>query len=349
MFLKHNVFFCAGLLAIFAMQTATAQQPGAYPQYAQPQQYVPQQQPYAPQQPQYVPQQPYPPQQQPAYPPQQQAPPQSQWGGQTPIIVPPVSFVDINTGRFGKLEINLTEGVFMDGAVDNLGLVAQNLDLAQGTLAALGIDIKGGHFQDFTIDRLTLNTQGALNFDTGALLNRRMLQFNSPVLAKVNAVISQKSLNAFLNSPRTLERLAVTAQKKGAALISSFLGPNASFGLTIAQASAQLLPANRMALVAQANLGIGQMAVPVPLELNTQLSLANGWIQLADTHLSTSGQEISPEISQAVVRKVNGLSQWGQKSDDIHFTFTDMKVLPNDRIMLSGTAEIYRLRFGRSS
>lgn len=345
------VLACIPLLFSSAAN-AQYQYPPQQQQQQQQQQYSAPQQQYA--QPQYPPQQ-YPPQQYAAPPAQQQQtfvpqqPQPSPWGnGQAPVVLPPVTFVDINTGRFGKLEINLIDGVFMDGSADNINLVAQNMDLSQGTLASLNINIKGGHFQDFIVDSLTLSTQGTLNFDTAALLNKKTLQFNSPAIARVSAVISQKSLNAFLNSPRTLDRLAVTAQKKGAALIAGLLGPNANFGLTVGQASAQLLPQNRMILAAQAKLGIGQMAVAIPLELNTQLGLENGWVAMSDTHLSTSGQEISPEISQSLVRKVNGLSQWGQRSDDIHFTFTDLKVLPNDRFVVTGTAEIYRLRWGRS-
>src|SRR5262249_14306782 len=64
----------------------------------------------------------------------------SPWSGQGPIIVPPISFVDVNSGRFGKLEIDLEDGVFLEGAVDRLHFVAREMDLTKGSLASLDVD-----------------------------------------------------------------------------------------------------------------------------------------------------------------------------------------------------------------
>ena len=263
------------------------------------------------------------------------------------MIVPPISFIDVNSGRFGKLEIDLEDGQFMDGAVDKLHLTAKNMDLTQGQLASLDVDVRGGHFQDFTIDRLTLSTQGALNFDSGVLFNHRMLQFTSPALAQVTAVVSQMSLNRFLNAPRTLDRLSVTAMKR-ASILGNLLGQGANFGLSFTSANLALQSNNRLNLSMQTRIGVGQVGLPIPFELNTKLGLKDGWVNLFDTHLATGGQEISPELSAAVVNKVNSLSSWGQKSDDIHFTFTDLKVVPGNQFILKGTAEVRRLRFGRN-
>src|ERR1700723_541111 len=41
-----------------------------------------------------------------------------------PVVVPPISFVDVNSGHFGKLEINLEDAQFLDTAVDRLHLLA---------------------------------------------------------------------------------------------------------------------------------------------------------------------------------------------------------------------------------
>ncbi len=54
--------------------------------------------------------------------------------GQSPVLVPPISFVDVNSGRFGKLEIDLTDGQFLDAAVDQMHLTANNLDVKEGLL-----------------------------------------------------------------------------------------------------------------------------------------------------------------------------------------------------------------------
>lgn len=88
--------------------------------------------------------------------------------------------------------------------------------------------------------------------------------------------------------------------------------------------------------------------MPIPVQLNTRLGLKDGWVELSDTHLLTSGQEISPELSNMIVKKVNGLANWGQSTDDIIFKFTKIKVIPGNKFILEGTADVNRLRFGRS-
>lgn len=265
---------------------------------------------------------------------------------QGPLLAPPITFIDINSGRFEKLDVDLEKGQFMDGAVDKLHLTARNMDLTAGTLDSLSVDVAGGHFQDFTFDRLNLDTQGQLRFDTAVLFNHRTLQFLAPAQAQVSAVISQDSLNRFLNSPRTLDRLSVAAAK-GTGLLESLLGSNPNL-LTITGAGVALQKSNRMLLSAQTRLGVGQLAVPVPLELNTQMLLKDGWLYLTDTHLTTAGQEISPQLSQLIVDKFNNLAEFGRRSDDIAFNFTTLKVVPGDKFVLQGTALVKRLRFGRN-
>lgn len=264
-----------------------------------------------------------------------------------PVVVPPISFIDINSGRFGKLEIDLTDAQFLDAAVDKMHLTAQNLDLNSGTLQSLAIDIKGGHFQDFTFDNLVLETSGTLNFDVGILLNQKALQFRTPATAQVSAVISEEGLNRFLKSPRTLDRLSVNSGKK-LGFLKNLLGNNANIGLTVTDGNIKLDRGNRVTISMATKLAAGGVGVPIPVELNTRLGLKDGWVELSDTHLLTSGQEISPELSNMIVKKVNGLANWGQSTDDIVFKFTKLKVVPGNKFILEGTADVNRLRFGRN-
>ncbi len=81
-------------------------------------------------------------------------------GSTEPVVVPPISFVDVNSGRFGKLEIDLEDGQFLDTAVDKLHLIAQSLDVRAGTLESLNIAILGGHIHDFIFDKLNMSTSG---------------------------------------------------------------------------------------------------------------------------------------------------------------------------------------------
>lgn len=265
------------------------------------------------------------------------------------LAAPTVSFVDINSGRFGKLEIDLQDGQFLAGAADNLHLIARNMDLNQGELKSLDIEVKGAHLQDFIVDKMTFTTQGALNFDTGLLFNQKMLQFNNPAQAQVTAIISQDSLNKFLKAPTTLERLSITATKKGGVL-ANLLGSvgGGGFGLTISNAAIVLGKSNHVNISADGKVGVSQLAVPLSAELESQLFLRDGWVQVGDTKLKTAGQEISPQLSEILVKKINNLSNLGHRSDDIHFAFTDLKVTPGRGLVVSGTAQINRLRFGRA-
>jgi hypothetical protein len=263
-----------------------------------------------------------------------------------PIVVPPISFVDINNGKFGKLEIDLLKAEFMDTSCDSLHLVARDMDLREGHLSSLDIDMRNAKFQDFNIDRLDLSTKGSLFFDTGVLFNHRMLQFMNPAQAQVTAIISQKSLNQFLAAPRVQTRLAVTAQKK-LSIINNFLGPNAGLGLTVSNAKVNLLGGNRMLVDVNSKVGLGQYALPLNFSLNSHLGLANGWVHLDDTKVLTSGQELSPELSKLFVERINNLANWGRSSDDIHFVFSDIQVKTQDSFILKGIAHINRLRFGR--
>jgi len=271
--------------------------------------------------------------------------------GSGPVVVPPISFVDISSGRFGKLDLDLQDGQFLDAAVDDLHLVAKDLDLNTGVLKSLNIDVKGGHFQDFIFDELTLDTQGDMNFDTGAMLNHKVLQFTQPAQAQVMAVISQNSLNQFLSSPQTLQRLSVTASNKGVGMIASMMGANASsipnIGVNLTGANVVIGKGSRVLTNLQSTVGMGQMGIPVNLTLDTKLGLKDGWVNLYDTHLNTNGQEISPQLSEMVVKKVNSLADWQAKNDDIHFSFTDLQVVPGKKFVLRGSAQVNRLRFGR--
>lgn len=267
--------------------------------------------------------------------------------GQEPVIVPPITFVDVNAGRFGKLEIDLTDGQFLDGAVDKMHLTARDLDVKEGVLKSLAIAIEGGHLQDFIFDQLNIVTQGDLKFDPGIMLNHRMLQFSEPAQAEVVATISQTSLNSFLNSPRTLQRLSVKAGRKAAA-IASLVGLNGgNIGLNITGADAVIKKGNRVAVDFQSNLGLGQMGLPLNGEIQATLGLKDGWLNVSEPHLSTGGQELSPELSALLLKKIGGISTSAQKSEDIRFLFTDLKVIANKQIQLKGTAQISRLRFGQ--
>ena len=257
------------------------------------------------------------------------------------------SELDISSGRFGRLDIDLVDAKFSEASVDKLHLTATDMDLKASTLKSLAITVNGGHFQEFIFDQFTLNTQGDLNFDSSLLLNDKVLQFSTPAEANVTAVVNQESLNAFLSSPITLEKLSVQANKR-VGMLATMLGANASnFGITLSGANVSLLKQNRVSITTNANVGMGGVGVPLPLELNGKLGLENGWIAVSDTHLNTNGQEISPQLSEMLVKKINGLASWGTKSNDIQFSFTDLKVIAGKQFILKGTAKINRLRFGK--
>jgi hypothetical protein len=263
-----------------------------------------------------------------------------------PLVAPPVTYLDLNTARFGRLEIDLRDAEFLKASVPQLKLLAENMDFNSGTLDSLKIDIVGAKFLEFTVDSLTLFTKGNVHFETGSLLNKRVLEFLSPVTAFVHVSISEKGLNQFLNSPRTLHRLSYSAKRR-VPILSTLAGRDVRFGFEFTDADIAIRPENMVRLDLDSKLGMGGVGVGVPVTVDTKLGLQDGWLKLSDTIVKTKSKELPPEVAERIVRRVNSLSEWGHKSDDIHFTFTDLRVIPGDKLELKGTAEINRLRFGR--
>jgi hypothetical protein len=263
----------------------------------------------------------------------------------TPTPPQPLSFLDISDGSFGKVELDIDDARLQGSRVNRLHINAGDLDMKAGTLKSLNINVTGGIFPMFVFDQLSLSAAGDMGFDPGMMRNDKVLQFKTPIDAEVSAVVSQQSLNTWLSAPQTLEKLSVTASKK-IGMLASLLGANASnFGITLSGAAVALQKQNRISVTTQANIG----GMPLPLELDAKLALENGWIAVSDTHLNTNGSEISPSLSEMLVKKVNSLAAWGGKSDDIQFSFTDLKVVPGKQFSLKGTAKINRLRFGQQA
>src|SRR5690606_41537800 len=49
----------------------------------------------------------------------------SQLGKDGPLVAPAISFVDVNTGRFGKMELDIDDGEFHSGSCKNLHVLAR--------------------------------------------------------------------------------------------------------------------------------------------------------------------------------------------------------------------------------
>lgn len=267
--------------------------------------------------------------------------------GKGPIVAQPISFVDVNTGKFGKLEIDLEDGQFLDGNCKNIHLIARDMDLREGLLKSLDISMIQGNYRDFIVDNMKISTSGSLRFDTGVLFNKKTLQFIEPAEADVEVEISQKSLNSFIKAPGTLDKFAFSASKKVGAIASMFGAKLPQIGLQITDGSLKLGKKNSVNIKLDSKVGMGEMAMEIPVEVDSVLKLEDGWVKVTDTHLKTSGKEISPQLSNLIVQKVNGLASLGTKSNDIHFKFTSLKVKPNKYFIVKGKAQINRLRFGR--
>lgn len=263
-----------------------------------------------------------------------------------PLVVPP-STLDITTAKFGKLEIELKDAAFLEASVKEIHLIADRLDMANGILYSLGVKVDDGEFQDFTIDLLEMSSQGNLHFDVPTLLNDKILQFPTPAVAQAHVIISQTSLNEFINSTEVLERLSGSAKKR-VPILSTLAKQDVNFGFTFTGGALTLEPDNHVHLSMNSKLGVGNSGMPVQLAAETKLMLENGWVDLTDTHLVTGGATVPHDMSAKIVRRINDLSKWGSASDDIQFQFTDLKVVPNDHLELEGTAVIKRLRFERS-
>ncbi|MBX9720100.1 MAG: hypothetical protein K2X81_01790, partial [Candidatus Obscuribacterales bacterium] len=256
----------------------------------------------------------------------------------------PEKLIDFNSARSVKTELDLESAQFLDAAVDRLHMTARNLDMRQGVVGALDLLVLGGHFQEFTVDQLRITSTAPLAFSTDALLNHRSFEFGNPVIANVSAVVSQNSLNKFLSAPRTLQILSAGAQNHLPSFLSELVG--AALQVQFQSAKLNLLANNRVQIDVLADINLLKNVSRIPITVNTQLGLANGWVNLSDTQISSSGQPISPELSSMVVGRINNLAKWGTHNEDMQFAFTQINVIPGNRFELMGTAQIKRLRFG---
>jgi hypothetical protein len=256
----------------------------------------------------------------------------------------PDKLLDLNSGLCRKMEFDLSGGQSKEASVDNLHVITQDLDMRQGVLGSFDIGLRGGHYEEFTIDQLRITSTTPVGFNPDALLNRRAFEFTRPASANVSAVISQNSLNRFISSPRTLQLLSQGAQTNMPSFLNQLIG--AALQVHFQQAALKLLPENRVQIDLKANVDVMHSESILPVTLITRLGLAQGWVNLSDTRILTSGQELSPELSALVVGRINRLAEWGSHNNDIQFTFTQLNVIPGDRFELVGTAQIKRLRFG---
>jgi hypothetical protein len=272
--------------------------------------------------------------------------------GQEPVMVPPISFVDVNSGRFGKLDLELIDGQFLDTGVDKLHLSAKNLDVKDGTLKSLEVDVQGGHLKDFIFDRLNLQTRGELAFDAGIFLNHHLLQFSQPAEASISALISQESLNTFLHSPKILDRLSVSAGKRANSIASALGFGGGNVGLNITNAQITLQKHNKIAIRFTSNLGVGgslsqnQIGLPIDGEIEGKIVLIDGNLALSETRVVAAAQELPPQLVNVLLNKINSIANALQKSNDIRFQFSELKVIPGKNIQLKGQAVVSRLRFG---
>lgn len=267
-------------------------------------------------------------------------------GANAPVVVTPSTLIDLFSARFGSLDIELKEAAFLDASVRDLHLKSTNMDMTAGTLDSLNIDLVGAGFQDFLLDGMRLVTQGPLKFDPSTLLNNKVLQFREPASAQVRAIISQNSLNQLLNSPAILARLSGSAKKR-VPILSTLARQDVNFGFDFLNGHVDLQPDSHLHLKMESRVGIGKAKMPVPISVEAKLDLQNGWVNLTDTHLLTSGQMVPKDMAARIVNRVNSLSKWGSVSDDIQFQFTNLNVVPEDRLELEGTAIIKRLRLTR--
>jgi hypothetical protein len=280
-----------------------------------------------------------------------QQPPQTQPAAVSPqnqVLVTPSSLIDLTSASFDHFEVNVDRAQFKETSLDHAHIGVQGMDFRQGTLQGLSISLSGGRFEQFIFDQMNIDTDGQMHFDPALLLTEKVLQFDAPQRANISVIVSQASLNQFLSSPKTLDKISVTASKR-ISTIASFFGANAAnIGLHLTDVKVFLQKANKVVLQITANVGMGGVGVPLSFQIDAKLGIKNGWVEVTDAHLITNGQEISPQLSEALLRKVNSLASWGHRSDDIQFQFNDIKVLPGKQFVVKGTVIIKRLRLTRT-
>lgn len=266
-----------------------------------------------------------------------------------PLVKPPQSLIDLSSAKFGGLDISLQNAEFREAAVDHADFHVEGADFGQGRLSALNIRFGRGRFEEFRFDQFMLSTAGDLNFDPQQLFDKRVLQFKSPAKAAVTAMVSQDSLNQFLGSQKVLDHLSISANKRLGVLASMLGAGPATLVLSIKNAQVTLAKNNKVIIAFNANLGMIGVSVPLAFEIDATLGVKDGWVDIADTHLITNGQEISPKLSEMLVHKIHSLVDWERNNDDIQFQFAEVKVTPGKQFVVKGSALINRLHLSKTN
>lgn len=253
------------------------------------------------------------------------------------------ALAQIDTASMDSFNIQLDNARFKKSQVFKLNIIARGLNFAEGKVDYLTIMCLGFQDKNIILDKLTL-TLNNVNFDPENLFSKQQFLLSSPVDAKASVILTETSINSFLNSPKTLENLSQISKVK----IKKF-GLELNSGLiSFIEPHAKILPNDTLQIDMLASLG---NMINFPVRFSTRLAIANNNLILASPLLNTSGMDLPPEVAQILNAKLNQLIAREQDKikDDAEISVTSIETIPGTHIALSGKALIKKLKFGKKS
>lgn len=256
-------------------------------------------------------------------------------GAEVPALKSSVVSIDLPESYADAVRLEIDNGRFSDYSVAALVLAVQNIDFRNGTLQGMAADITGGEFDYLFVDTMAIRTD-AFSFDTFQLLNEQRFVLDKPITGTVRLTVSEENLTRFIKHPRTVGKLekAISKETGGLKLI------------TFGNPEIDLDSGNRIRLSLITYFG-GELAIP--MEMEGQLALNEGTIEIQDLEVSTQKEKLPlpidvVDVIEDELNDLIDLRDLAGKHFAIHASSLEMD---RDALTVGGHAIFSRLSFGK--
>lgn len=251
-----------------------------------------------------------------------------------PIRSSGVMALDLPDSSAQSMSLDIVKGRFSDYSVGRITLTGSGIDFRNGSLQGLKADIAEGNFENLLVDKLSIIAPG-FNFNTMELLNNRTFVLAQPVSAKVNLVLSEAGLNQFLASPKTMEKIEKSIQKKtgGMKLI------------TFSNANLSLLSGNKVKMNVMSTVAQG---LAVPMEMTGKLGIQNGQLKLSGLAIASGGNDVQLplDVASSFQDKINELIDFKRLGKNSMVINADSMKMSGKSLIIDGHATLTKLQFG---
>lgn len=250
------------------------------------------------------------------------------------------AYSQLKNSKISNLKVELNKADFTESSFDKLFVESNGVDFSNGTATFVGIHSFGFRKDDIIIDEINVTLKN-ISFVTDSLISNQELLLNNPVEASGNIVVTEKAINSILNQPKILENFSNMTETK----ISKF-GIQLNAGMiSFYQPKASILPNNRLQIEMMASVA---NLLAFPVKFSCTIALQNSRLTMSSPELITSGVTLPSDISQIINDKLNQLLDMNAKiGDEMNVQITSLEMVPRQKIIVSGTATIKKLNFGK--